>query len=136
MNLYALQLCRNLYACITVFSMYFYLSGNSTEPTRNTTAKLKVRIKNQDLTLLLRNPLTPYFYINPLTPESDWHLISPCQSTVERICILMSGCGGFSYAFSPIKALCLCMTPSTQVLPRGVEGSVMLLVPLKPFVFA
>ena len=33
MNLYALlQLCRNLYACIAVFSIYFYLSGNSTEP--------------------------------------------------------------------------------------------------------
>ena len=124
MNLYALQLCRNLYACITVFSMYFYLSGNSTEPNQKhqLKAKLKVRIKNQDLTLLLRNPLTPYSYINPLTPESDWHLISPCQSTVERICILMLGCGGFSYAFTPIKALCLCMTPSTQVLPSWLKG--------------
>lgn len=124
MNLYALQLCRNLYACITVFSMYFYLSGNSTEPNQKhqLKAKLKVRIKNQDLTLLLRNPLTPYFYINPLTPEKDWHLISPCQSTVERICILMSGCGGFSYAFTPIKALCLCMTPSAQVLPSWLKG--------------
>ena len=86
--------------------------GIAQSQTRNTTAKLKVRIKNQD----------PYSYINPLTPESDWHLISPNQSTVERICILMSGCGGFSYAFTPIKALCLCMTPSAQVLPSWLKG--------------
>lgn len=122
MNLYALQLCRNLYACITVFSMHFYLSGNSTEPNQKHQGKAESKNKESRPHLLLHNPLTPYFYINPLTPEKDWHLISPCQSTVERICILMSGCGGFSYAFTPIKALCLCMTPSPQVLPSWLKG--------------